>query len=191
MKKILCILMSVFLIVCVININEIDILAYDELSTISEESFVEYIKSINNKNGNSNVEVLTTSNDDGVISVYVDNKDGSFTIYSTLSDEEQAMFNAMPTNKLRSIGFTVFKTLVNIVKVVVKAGKWICKIVKYITKENVCAKIGMEMLKSMVPEVEYVATSYLKKDPNCVPPHSAHCNSYPNAYWETKVVRKK
>ncbi|MCG4879860.1 hypothetical protein L0P06_07275 [Amedibacillus dolichus] len=64
-----------------------------------------------------------------------------------------------------------------------------CKMVQYGTGENMCAKVGLALLKSMVPNVRYKAISYLVKDPNCQPQNSQQCNMPPYAYWKTTVTR--
>ena len=64
-----------------------------------------------------------------------------------------------------------------------------CKLVKAISGENVCSKIGQTLLNSLVPNVKYKAVSTLKKNPNCVPAHSQQCNTYPNVYWVTTVTK--
>lgn len=146
------------------------------------ETFIESIKSSQNITIDKN-NLIDYVIEDGVITLIVANESDGFTVYRSLSDEEQLTLNAdAKTLEMR-------KSIWGFVHAVYKGTKLVCKMVEYGTGEDLCAMIGSALLKTMVPNVRYKAVSTLHKNPNCAPPHSQQCNMYPNVYWETTVVR--
>lgn len=120
--------------------------------------------------------------ENGVITLLIANGE-DFSMYRSLSNEE--MKTMKPSEETRGI----LKTIWGFIKAVFRGGSIVCQMVQYGTGENMCAKVGLALLKSMVPNVRYKAISYLVKDPNCQPQNSQQCNMPPYAYWKTTVTR--
>lgn len=115
--------------------------------------------------------------------------------FSFVNDEGSGfyIFDNSPPDNFELKSFRTYAsagdTAKAIVKAVISVGKKVCKVVKAIAGTNVCAKIGHALLQTMIPNVQYMAKSVMYKNPNCVPIHSYQCNSAPNIYWKTELVR--
>lgn len=136
-------------------------------------------------------------NDEDIIGF--DEKDGfiqldimtptGFETYTFGLNETVPILGISPFSTKSIIG-DVIRELIEIVKTVYKAGKYICASVRIIKGGNVCQRIGAAILRSMVPNVEYRAVATFLKSPNCVPYYSYHCSTAAGgAYWKTSVVR--
>lgn len=186
MKKVLIFTMSIFLTIASLSISSNMSIYAKESKEIADKQMLQiFIESIENSENKEIKEsdILEYIVEDEVISVLVSEKDGNFKLYRSLSPEEQKTLQ--PSLKTKG----VFKEIVGIVMKVIQGGKTVCKLVKAISGENVCSKIGQTLLNSLVPNVKYKAVSTLKKNPNCVPAHSQQCNTYPNVYWVTTVTK--
>lgn len=80
-------------------------------------------------------------------------------------------------------------TIQGIIKKIWEGGKLTCAIIKIISGDNVCLKVGVALLQNMALNIQYRATSVLYKNPSCVPYYSQHCSSAAGgAYWKTSVT---
>ena len=184
MKKVLIFTMSIFLTIASLSISSNMSIYAKESKEIADKQMLQiFIESIENSENKEIKEsdILEYIVEDEVISVLVSEKDGNFKLYRSLSPEEQKTLQ--PSLKTKG----AFKEIVGIVMKVIQGGKIVCKLVKAISGENVCSKIGQTLLNSLVPNVKYKAVSTLKKNPNCVP--AQQCNTYPNVYWVTTVTK--
>lgn len=155
-----------------------------------EEKIEELINGIENIEGTEFDKVIIGKdyNDvTGMVDIAVDNLDGSFTVYTTISEKDKAFLMTNPTAKVIST-YGIIRTAIGIIRAVYVAGKTVCKLIQHISGDNVCGTIGKQILNGMMKEKSYKATSQLKKDPSCVPSHSSMCNSAPYVYWETVLV---
>lgn len=121
--------------------------------------------------------------DDQIIDVVIE--DGVV----TLSVETTMGFDAYVFGLEGETGPSARIDIIGIIMKIKNGTQWVCKLVTAISGSNVCAKVGLAILNSMVPDVQYKAVSYFYKNPNCQPQHSYQCNSGGNAYWKTTVVR--
>lgn len=186
MKKILSFLVALSICtVSLLNFSSMTVAAQepspsDDAKII--QTFIDGIEESENVTINEN-NLIDYTIEDEVITLVVANEVDGFTIYRSLSDEEQ--LTGQPDAETRGIIKTIFGWIMKIYR----AGRYVCSVVQYGTGEDMCGMIGAALLNTMVPNVRYKATSYLYKNPNCVPAHSQQCNTYPNVYWKTQVVR--
>lgn len=173
-------------------------LSYEEFSDLQQtelfEAFLEKINTLQNKN----LSLDTAENyfiEDQIATIIFLNDEGGITAYQTPLNAESALPNGMVlfsagavelngSNPSRFPLWPIIRTAISII-MKVRNG---CQLIQQISGENVCSIIGKAMLDTLQPNVQYKATAYFHRDPNCVPPHSQQCNMAPYAYWETTVV---
>lgn len=160
------------------------------------EAFVQKINTMQNKDLSIDMAETYVIEED-IATIIFANDDGGITAYQTALSAESDLVEGMESfpagateineSNVNRIPEAV-KTAISIIKKIWDGIQFVCKTVRRISGEDVCAIIGQAMLASLKTEVQYKATAVFYKDPSCVPPHSQQCNMAPYAYWETTFV---
>lgn len=162
-------------------------------NTAQETTMETFIEGIENITGtqieNENIIEYSIDPATGVRTIALDDNDGGFVVYSSLTTEETEYLMANPNSMHTRVVWSIIKTIIGVIKKVYTAGKIICQVVEYISGGDPCQQITTALLNSMAQNVRYKSTTYQKKNMNCQPLHSQQCNLYPNVVWETKIVK--
>lgn len=173
--------------------TETSVCAYKQTTengTSENEDFVDYILS---KLELSEEEVTITYYTNGSVDVVVKMDDGSFRIYSPLTQDqyEQKVNELTPQPYL--VGEAIWYAVVMIYNIASTAGEvisWACKVIESTGNGDPCGAITKQVLDGIAngSTVKFSVEEILYKDPACpYPPNSEACSRYPYAYTETIV----
>lgn len=166
--------------------------AYNDNGSINEKLDIESLKQsilINEGTIISDQDIVSLEEENGVVHLVIQTEHG-FEDYAFGNPvlNIEPIRRDMSYESIESASWV--EALIGIVKKAWDGIKYTCIIVEILVGSNVCAQIGVALLKTMMPNVKYKATANFYRNPNCQPMHSYHCNSPAGgAYWKTSVVR--